>query len=702
MVQKEFLNDENQLLAFPKALYYKIREIISLDKRSLALLRVGLAFCVLWDLVNRARDLSTFYSDVGIMNRSLVLSHFTTDYWSSLHMFSGDPFLVGVLFFIHGILAFLFMIGYKTTLMTCLNWYFCTSLQTRNIIVFHSGDNVLRMALFWSCFLPLGECFSVDAAFREQKQKKRKEDYAVFSIASFALTFQLMIMYYVAQRHKTASQWREEGIAAWMALQIDFFQRPFARFMMEVPYLLKLSTFGVLKWQKFGPLFFFSPILTGPMRTFGVLGFSCMHWGFFLPMRLGLFGWGPICAILGLLPAWFWDSLFLPFFWTKKRRDFRLYYLQDCQICTNVAKLVSTFLLLPGTQVIPIGDGETAPSNNASKFNRSETESTQDETAIDIPKPRLQFKDTWIIAEDCHGNLHRNWDAFVAISDVSVLIWLLKPVLKKSKCIAVEIMELVHEHGPSRPAHLNLTKKRSVKQFSEASHIIKNALNITYWILFEILVGILLYTLFTVNASAAGYPQYNTPNSLNSLSWALHFPQNWGMFSPRPPDNMWWYNIKGELDNGTFVELFTNGGLHSWQIAPYEYRHKPADMIIAFKNHRWFKFFEVGLNYHRSADQLRLAFGRWICREFNKRYSGTQALYKHEIILVNERVDLQKLDGSRIPSGESSLWKHMCYYKPVKNYIHFLLFNFKYFFLKRAINKIKTFQEKKELMNAVP
>lgn len=32
------------------------------------------------------------------------------------------------------------------------------------------------------------------------------------------------------------------------------------------------------------------------------------------------------------------------------------------------------------------------------------------------------------------------------------------------------------------------------------------------------------------------------------------------MFSPRPPNIHWYYNIEGELDNGTKIELFGDQG----------------------------------------------------------------------------------------------------------------------------------------------
>jgi len=496
-----------------------------------------------------------------------------------------------------------------------------------------------------------------------------KNKYQHLSFAALAITLQLLIMYWVAHRHKTAPEWREKGLAGWMALQLDFFRRPFGDVLLWFPTFCKINTFGVLYWQKYGCFFFFSPIFSGPMRAFGVLGFMTMHVTFFLSLRLGLFGWATVGAITALIPTWFWETLVFPFFNTKKRRDFRLYYKEGCSFCTNVCKLIGTFCLLPGTEILPIpetGDEFKDSSYHSSKSGKLHDEENESENensiSINMLKPRFQWNSNFIVAQDQYGKLHRNWDSLVAIADVSPLFWLCKYPLSKLRYFGNELLDLFHDHSEIKELppkihkpHVVLTQEDKIKEF---------LIKLLWFIIYNSIGGVLFYMLWCVNASAAGYPQYTTPSSLHGLTWSMHFPQNWGMFSPRPPDVNWWYNIKGELDNGSFVELFSYGGLYTMEPSPYLGVTKPPSTIQAFKNHRWFKLFEVGINYHRSADVLRLSFGRWICREYNKRHFGNQALYKHDLYFVSEQVDMRKLDGSRFPMQSSVLWKHQCYYKP--------------------------------------
>ena len=60
---------------------------------------------------------------------------------------------------------------------------------------------------------------------------------------------------------------------------------------------------------------------------------------------------------------------------------------------------------------------------------------------------------------------------------------------------------------------------------------------------------------------------------------------------------------------------------------------KPYSVHDSLGNHRWFKLFENGLNSHEYREELRLHFGRWLCREFNARNFDDDRVY-HDFIFV--------------------------------------------------------------------
>jgi len=170
---------------------------------------------------------------------------------------------------------------------------------------------------------------------------------------------------------------------------------------------------------------------------------------------------------------------------------------------------------------------------------------------------------------------------------------------------------------------------------------------------------VVTYNASNINASATWRMDYR----VNWVLWSLEMEQYWGVFAPRPPDSYWWYNIQGVLQSGTAVELFNNGALFTLDPNIPPSWDKPDPMNVAFKNHRWFKYYENGLNSHASNEVLRLNFGRWLCREYNSVHHGDDRLWKFDMWLVGDRVDMAKMDGTRLPTGRSIIWSHMCYTK---------------------------------------
>ena len=139
------------------------------------------------------------------MSREVILNGFYNSNWISIHMMTGTTFGMALLFLIHGIISFFLMVGYKTKLMTVLTWFFTISLQDRNYILLHGGDVEFRVCLFFAMFLPLGDVFSVDSLLKSNPFNKRPEpekpkNYKICNIATAAIIFQVMIMYFVAHR----------------------------------------------------------------------------------------------------------------------------------------------------------------------------------------------------------------------------------------------------------------------------------------------------------------------------------------------------------------------------------------------------------------------------------------------------------------------------------------------------------------------
>ena len=129
-----------------------VREILSLDLRSLAILRIGLGVLLVLDWLDRVPDLRAHYSDDGILPRQVLDGILPF----SVHLFHGSTWFQGVLAGLAFLLAGLLIVGYRTPVVTLFNWLLLLSVHGRNIAVLQGGDALLRLLLFWGMFLPLG------------------------------------------------------------------------------------------------------------------------------------------------------------------------------------------------------------------------------------------------------------------------------------------------------------------------------------------------------------------------------------------------------------------------------------------------------------------------------------------------------------------------------------------------------------------
>lgn len=640
-----------------KKVLIKLQEIVSLDSRSLSMIRVALGVCVLYDLYDRARDLSAHYTDYGVMHRSVILSHFWSDYWFSVHLMSGNWYYTSFLFLIHTFCGFCLMVGYRTKLMIFLNWCLTISIQTRNIIIGHSGDTLQVLLLFWCFFLPMADHFSIDSMGEKRRSQNKTQSYPYFvtSLAAFAYIFQILIMYFAAHNLKVGSAWRIDRTAAYLALGLDFFRRPFGDMLLLFPSLLKLGTIGVLWWQGIGPFLFFSPIFTGPLKMFVAFGFFFMHLNFGLAMRLGQFTFITAAGVFALIPGWAWDTLF-KYTKTRERSLFRLYYLQRCKTCTNIGQFFEAFFLHPDSLCVPV----------VSLRN-------EEEHGLKSEQRNIHEHALWLACQTQNGAYYYNYSALRETFRVSPVLWPLVYLWKFSfignyqavKTLNLVAREYLHEHQKewSPVASVNKTfQSNSHNEESLELQVIRMTSNIMIVIMRNIFVFICFWIVVSRNASSLGYNHMSPPNAVMPLTHFLHLDQHWAMFTPSPPNSWWWYNIEGELGDHTKVELFANGALftHIPNI-PHSFDKPPSNRVyMGFKNHRWFKYFENGYNHHSAYETIRLEFGRWVCREFNGVHEGDKRLWKFSVHLMSEYDNAQH-DGTRTFAGKQTVWNHLCY-----------------------------------------
>ncbi len=275
-----------------------------IDLRALALFRIGIGLLLLYDLISRAIFLEEHYTDFGALPRVDLVGNLWQPWYWSLHCLSGELMIQALLFFAAGIAAIALTLGWHTKIAGWASWLLLLSLHGRNPIVLQGGDLLLRVLIFWALFLPWGAVASLDA-----RRKGVHPTGRVLSFASFALLWQLALMYIFSGFMKSGASWVSEGSAVFYALNLDAMRTEWGEWLVEHRDWCQVMTFAALYLERFGPFFAFLPWRTGMWRVATVAAFWGLHLGLIATMRIGHFPYLCILAWVVFLPSGVFDWL---------------------------------------------------------------------------------------------------------------------------------------------------------------------------------------------------------------------------------------------------------------------------------------------------------------------------------------------------------------------------------------------------------
>ncbi len=259
-------------------------------------MRIAIGLIILADLIIRASDLKAFFTDEGLMPRHLLANFgWQTGYWS-FHTLSGSAFYIALLFLMHSLLTLCLIVGYKTNITAFLLWIFTVSLHNRNLFILQSGDDLLRLTLFWGIFIPWGHKFSLDA-----KKFRSKSKYG--GAAIFGFIFLIVSVYFFTGFFKNSSEWRTEGTAIYYALSLDQIRLPLGDWLYNYPGVMKLLTHLVYGIEILIPLLILLPNNLFNSKGWAVVLLFVLHIGIGLTMYVGLFYLINLATALAFIPG---------------------------------------------------------------------------------------------------------------------------------------------------------------------------------------------------------------------------------------------------------------------------------------------------------------------------------------------------------------------------------------------------------------
>lgn len=306
----------------------KIRNTYSIDLRALSLMRIGLSLVVIVDLLIRWSDLEAHYTDAGIWPTDLLKNFGWQDGFWSFHVLSGNKIYTTIIFSIHFIIACLVLIGYKTRIATLLLWLFTISLHNRNLFVLQSGDDLLRVALFWTVFLPWNSYFSFDARKSNIKQRE-----PFFNVAIFGFIILICSVYVFTVLFKNSAEWRTDFTAIYYALSLEQIRLPLGDWLYQFPQGMKVLTAMAYWIEILIPILILLPFRKKQTYFLAFIFIVLLHLSIGLTMEVGMFHWIDISTALIFIPGKAFDKIGLRIrtfgIGYKKRKNHLLNFLKN-------------------------------------------------------------------------------------------------------------------------------------------------------------------------------------------------------------------------------------------------------------------------------------------------------------------------------------------------------------------------------------
>ena len=289
-----------------------------MDSRPLSLYRICFGALLLKNALYLIPLSRRLYSDAGIVPRAPFWNGpYHSSYYLSLMDYLSADWMAALLFVAWGGIALALLVGYRTRLMSVLNFMLVISIHKRNVFVLTGADAVMSVLSFWIIFLPLDHYYILGAARARRLWNtisRRSSDprvpQAVHSTYAFPMRMiqiQVALIYLFTVYTKVLGGGWLEGDALHYAFQIHELLLPAGEWVRSISpdWVLRVGTWStVLIETLFTPLVF-APLVQPLLRAIGLTATFLLHLAIAVTMSIPDFSlvmW--ISFILFFEPQW--------------------------------------------------------------------------------------------------------------------------------------------------------------------------------------------------------------------------------------------------------------------------------------------------------------------------------------------------------------------------------------------------------------
>tara|TARA_B100001123_G_scaffold433082_1_gene557107 strand:+ start:456 stop:2597 length:2142 start_codon:yes stop_codon:yes gene_type:complete len=346
----------------------------SVDSRTLGIYRILLGWLCFWDIARRWNYIDVFYSDLGIKTQFVKTTSFTI-----FKYIGNESLIIHIVFMIGMLFSILLMLGYKSKLSHFITAIIIISIHVFVTKVGNSGDMFLNCMLIWTLFLPLGKSLSLDSLINSlfiykentlddlnNKKIGNNPPIQIYSIAYFAVLFQISAIYFFTALDKHGYDWTQ-GKAFYKMHHLDGFITLigyYARDYITYP-ISKIFTLATLYLEYSVVFLLFIPFYKHILRLIAIISLTIFHLMIRISMNIGLFSQTMITSFALLLDQKVLDGIKHKMIQNYKNQKFTLFYDADCGFCHYTVRIIKR---LDVFHRIIFDNGLNANSNKPENF----------------------------------------------------------------------------------------------------------------------------------------------------------------------------------------------------------------------------------------------------------------------------------------------------------------------------------------------
>lgn len=642
-----------------------------IDLRPLGFMRIVFGAVVFWSTIDLAPVLFDFFSDFGVAPRAALLGTLVRSNRVSLFDIAGPPWLLVVMYLLTLIAILMFTIGWHTKLASVATFLLVCGIHERNLLVFDGSDNVLRVLLFWLMFMPAGARYSIDAVLRAARGAQPLTHGTALPIRLGQI--QIAWVYLNTIIHKWPGVEWHNGTALRIALGLDhLFTRSLGRVMFNQHWFVWAGThLTIVAEATMLPLVFLPLmrptegfasrwpkwIFQPTWKALGLIQVTGMHVGIALLMSVGNFSYIMIASFF-----LFYEPEWIAFLMHGLRRlwaalsgtgALKVLYDGECAVCTQLANTLRGFDAFGNLDLVNFRD-RGALSGLPAGLSK---------TALD---QRLHVIDS-------NGVVRSGW---AAVTRIARRVPALAPLGLLGTAPGIRHLgnPLYEKVAAHRKALLGTRAEAQTRLQAWGALIPQGLVNLLRNLMYTALVVLMAGCLWFALPDVAKIPPVIVPlpgghkiqlstttydvspsrmwPPLHDTIQEIELWQKWDMFSPKPLDHDVFLQGRGQLTDGTEVDVVRGDrGDGSGPVLP------PINPGFFFT--RWTKYIN-NIVYEGDNSPWTLEFGRYLCRRWNANPPrGRPQLKTFKLFREEHKVPLEGEPPEEWK--EQMIWDHHCF-----------------------------------------